>query len=43
MIGVERVNLQSTQKTVRKQVPVVRTVEVPYEYEVTRIVEQPVS
>lgn len=43
MIGVERVNLRSNQKTVKKTVPVVRTVQVPYEYEVTRIVEQPVS
>ena len=41
MIGVERVNLQSTQKTVTKTIPVVRTVQVPVEYEVTKLVEQP--
>lgn len=43
MVGVEKVNLRPTQKTVTRQVPVVRTVQVPVEYEVTRIVEQPVS
>ena len=43
MIGVERVNLQPTTKTVKKTVPVVRTVQVPVEYEVTRLVEQPVG
>lgn len=43
MIGVEKVNLRSNQKTVTKQVPVVRTVQVPVEYEVTKIVEQPVN
>lgn len=42
MIGVEKVLSRSNQKVVKKIVPYVKTVEVPVEYEVERIVEQPI-
>lgn len=42
MIGVEKVLARENSKVVKKHVPVVRTVEVPVEYEVEKIVEQPI-
>lgn len=42
MIGVERVVSRNNSKVVKKTVPYVKTVEVPVEYEVERIVEQPI-
>jgi hypothetical protein len=41
MVNVEKVLPKSNEKVVKKTVPVVRTVQVPVEYEVTRLVEQP--
>lgn len=42
MIGVEKVLARENSRVVKKQVPMVRTVEVPVEYEVEKIVEQPI-
>jgi len=41
VINLERANLNQNMKTVTRQVPVVRTVEVPVEYEVLNFVEKP--
>ena len=42
-MDVEKVVAVESEKIIRKSVPVIRTVEVPVEYKVEKIIERPVE